>query len=139
MHAAVRLGSSTLLSFPKDGEVNCEVRPSRPLVIHPKFDITQPSLNFSHLTKAVEAARPLDRLINQLINRSINQLINNSLQGYVEALGKFTLKKLLLVIIYLDKAKSCRLISHDPCLFKKDSQFKVSSISFAFSLQASGK
>eukprot|EP00795_Rhopilema_esculentum_P010190 gene10190-18862_t len=44
--------------------------------------------------------------------------------GYVEALGKFTLKKLLLLVIFLDKAKNARLMSHDPCLFNKDSQFK---------------
>lgn len=46
----------------------------------------------------------------------------------MEALGKFTLKKLILLVIYLDKAKNARLISHDPCLFNKNSQLKVSTI-----------
>ena len=59
-----------------------------------------------------------------------------SFLGYVEALGKFTLKKLLLVIIYLDNAKSARLIKHDPCLFNRDSQFKVCIHEVAFSYTA---
>uniref|UniRef100_A0A8C4SL76 Assembly factor for spindle microtubules n=1 Tax=Erpetoichthys calabaricus TaxID=27687 RepID=A0A8C4SL76_ERPCA len=44
--------------------------------------------------------------------------------GHEEALSRFTLKKLLLLVCFLDQAKESRLIDHDPCLFCLDSQFK---------------
>ena len=47
------------------------------------------------------------------------------LLGHVEAIGKFTLKKFLLLVLFLDKAKLTRLIDHDPCLFNKEAEFKV--------------
>ncbi|KAB1258727.1 Abnormal spindle-like microcephaly-associated protein-like protein [Camelus dromedarius] len=51
-----------------------------------------------------------------------------------EALSKFTLKKLLLLVCFLDYAKISRLIDHDPCLFCKDAEFKASKeILLAFS------
>ncbi|XP_007459726.1 PREDICTED: abnormal spindle-like microcephaly-associated protein homolog isoform X2 [Lipotes vexillifer] len=54
--------------------------------------------------------------------------------GHEEALSKFTLKKLLLLVCFLDYAKICRLIDHDPCLFCKDAEFKASKeILLAFS------
>ncbi|XP_074164767.1 abnormal spindle-like microcephaly-associated protein isoform X2 [Sminthopsis crassicaudata] len=54
--------------------------------------------------------------------------------GHEEALSRFTLKKLLLLICFLDRAKLSRLIDHDPCLFCKDSEFKASKeILLAFS------
>uniref|UniRef100_A0A8C3YAF3 Abnormal spindle-like microcephaly-associated protein homolog n=1 Tax=Catagonus wagneri TaxID=51154 RepID=A0A8C3YAF3_9CETA len=40
--------------------------------------------------------------------------------GHEESLSKFTLKKLLLLVCFLDHAKLSRLIDHDPCLFCKD-------------------
>lgn len=46
--------------------------------------------------------------------------------GHEAALSKFTLKKLLLLICFLDHAKISRLIDHDPCLFCKDAEFKTS-------------
>ncbi|XP_052056737.1 abnormal spindle-like microcephaly-associated protein [Apodemus sylvaticus] len=46
--------------------------------------------------------------------------------GHEAALSKFTLKKLLLLICFLDHAKNSRLIDHDPCLFCKDAEFKAS-------------
>ncbi|XP_069088229.1 abnormal spindle-like microcephaly-associated protein [Pleurodeles waltl] len=46
--------------------------------------------------------------------------------GHEDALSKFTLKKLLLLVFFLDHAKQSRLIDHDPCLFCKDSDFKTS-------------
>lgn len=46
--------------------------------------------------------------------------------GHEDALSKFTLKKLLLLVFFLDHAKQNRLIDHDPCLFCKDSDFKTS-------------
>ncbi|XP_064129529.1 abnormal spindle-like microcephaly-associated protein isoform X4 [Loxodonta africana] len=54
--------------------------------------------------------------------------------GHEEALSKFTLKKLLLLVCFLDYAKISRLIDHDPCLFCKDAEFKASKeILLAFS------
>ncbi|KAI4876255.1 hypothetical protein NFI96_005175 [Prochilodus magdalenae] len=44
--------------------------------------------------------------------------------GHEEALSRFTLKKLLLLVCFLDKAKESRLIEHDPCLFCMDAEFK---------------
>uniref|UniRef100_A0A3Q3F812 Abnormal spindle-like microcephaly-associated protein homolog n=1 Tax=Kryptolebias marmoratus TaxID=37003 RepID=A0A3Q3F812_KRYMA len=46
--------------------------------------------------------------------------------GHEEALSRFTLKKLLLLVCFLDKAKESRLIEHDPCLFCLDAEFKES-------------
>ncbi|XP_058389715.1 abnormal spindle-like microcephaly-associated protein isoform X2 [Diceros bicornis minor] len=55
-------------------------------------------------------------------------------EGHEEALSKFTLKKLLLLVCFLDYAKLSRLIDHDPCLFCKDAEFKTSKdILLAFS------
>ncbi|NXW25427.1 ASPM protein, partial [Circaetus pectoralis] len=45
-------------------------------------------------------------------------------EGHEEALSKFTLKKLLLLVCFLDCAKQSRIIDHDPCLFCKDAEFK---------------
>uniref|UniRef100_A0A8C9QX73 Calponin-homology (CH) domain-containing protein n=1 Tax=Scleropages formosus TaxID=113540 RepID=A0A8C9QX73_SCLFO len=46
--------------------------------------------------------------------------------GHEDALSCFTLKKLLLLICFLDKAKESRMIDHDPCLFCMDAEFKSS-------------
>ncbi|CAB1323856.1 unnamed protein product [Coregonus sp. 'balchen'] len=45
--------------------------------------------------------------------------------GHEEALSRFTLKKLLLMVCFLDKAKESRMIEHDPCLFCMDAEFKT--------------
>ncbi|XP_070688412.1 abnormal spindle-like microcephaly-associated protein [Pempheris klunzingeri] len=45
--------------------------------------------------------------------------------GHEEALSRFTLKKLLLLVCFLDKAKESRLIEHNPCLFCLDAEFKT--------------
>ena len=52
--------------------------------------------------------------------------------GYIEQLGKFTLKKFLLLVLFLDRAKLTRLIDHDPCLFNKDASFKVCTSSLCY-------
>ncbi|XP_060088344.1 abnormal spindle-like microcephaly-associated protein [Heteronotia binoei] len=55
-------------------------------------------------------------------------------EGHEEALSRFTLKKLLLLVCFLDHAKSSRIIDHDPCLFCKNAEFKSSKdILLAFS------
>ncbi|XP_032240895.2 abnormal spindle-like microcephaly-associated protein homolog [Nematostella vectensis] len=46
--------------------------------------------------------------------------------GYITQLSKFTLKKFLLLVLFLDHAKLTRLIDHDPCLFNRDAEFKAS-------------
>ncbi|XP_046339131.2 abnormal spindle-like microcephaly-associated protein homolog isoform X2 [Haliotis rufescens] len=46
--------------------------------------------------------------------------------GYAEAIAKHALKKFLLIVYFLDHAKTARLIQHDPCLFCKDSDVKAS-------------
>ncbi|KAM9385755.1 abnormal spindle-like microcephaly-associated protein [Pholidichthys leucotaenia] len=46
--------------------------------------------------------------------------------GHEEVLSRFTLKKLLLLVCFLDRAKESRLIEHDPCLFCVDAEFKSS-------------
>lgn len=46
--------------------------------------------------------------------------------GYADAIAQYLLKKLFMLIFFLDQAKSRRLIHHDPCLFCKDADFKVS-------------
>ena len=43
----------------------------------------------------------------------------------MDAMNQFLLKKFLLLVLFLDKAKQNRLIDHDPCLFCKDAQYKV--------------
>ncbi|XP_064085412.1 abnormal spindle-like microcephaly-associated protein homolog [Macrobrachium nipponense] len=42
-----------------------------------------------------------------------------------EAIKTFQLKKFLLVVLFLDHAKTERLIDHDPCLFNKEAPYKV--------------
>ena len=54
-------------------------------------------------------------------------MIHVSFAGYEETLCQFTLKKFLLLVYFLDRAKLTRLIDHDPCLFCKDSEYKVRS------------
>ena len=58
------------------------------------------------------------------------------LPGYYEALGQFTLKKYLMLVMFLDHAKRSRLILEDPCLFCKDSEFKVRRIIITHKLAA---
>lgn len=45
--------------------------------------------------------------------------------GLEAALKQFALKKFLHLVLFLDTAKSMKLIKHNPCLFCKDSEVKV--------------
>ncbi|XP_072172217.1 abnormal spindle-like microcephaly-associated protein homolog [Diadema setosum] len=47
-------------------------------------------------------------------------------EGYAASLAQFTLKKFLMLVFFLDRAKLTRLIDHDPCLFCKDAALKSS-------------
>ena len=42
-----------------------------------------------------------------------------------KCLSQFILKKFLLLVLFLDRAKLTRLIDFDPCLFQKSSRIKV--------------
>lgn len=42
---------------------------------------------------------------------------------------KFILKKIFMLVYFLDCAKEQQLIRHNPCLFKIDSPYKVSVFS----------
>ncbi|KAK3864993.1 hypothetical protein Pcinc_029350 [Petrolisthes cinctipes] len=46
--------------------------------------------------------------------------------GYEDALKAFQLKKFLILVLFLDRAKTSRLIDHDPCLFNKQAEYKSS-------------
>lgn len=45
------------------------------------------------------------------------------------AMKKFILKKIFMLVYFLDCAKEQQLIRHNPCLFKIDSPYKVSVFS----------
>ncbi|KAI8771163.1 abnormal spindle microcephaly-associated protein [Biomphalaria glabrata] len=47
-------------------------------------------------------------------------------EGFAAALARHTIKKFLLLVYFLDQAKTSRLIDHDPCLFCKDAEVKSS-------------
>ncbi|XP_063380821.1 protein abnormal spindle [Cydia fagiglandana] len=51
---------------------------------------------------------------------------NKLLPAYMEAIKKFTLKKFLMLVYFLDQAKQRKLISHDPCLFRRNAICKES-------------
>ncbi|KAL8625929.1 hypothetical protein ACOMHN_012521 [Nucella lapillus] len=44
--------------------------------------------------------------------------------GYADAVAQHMLKKFLVLVYFLDRAKESRLIAHDPCLFCKDADIK---------------
>jgi abnormal spindle-like microcephaly-associated protein len=48
--------------------------------------------------------------------------------------NKFVTKKYLMLVYLLDQAKNSRLIRHDPCLFLKNSDVKVSFLSSSVSI-----
>ncbi|XP_034231322.1 protein abnormal spindle [Thrips palmi] len=48
------------------------------------------------------------------------------LPGFQEEMKKFTLKKFLFLVFFLDRAKTAKLIGHDPCLFARSSTYKES-------------
>ncbi|XP_061713257.1 abnormal spindle-like microcephaly-associated protein homolog [Cydia pomonella] len=51
---------------------------------------------------------------------------NMLLPAYMEAIKKFTLKKFLMLVYFLDQAKERKLIPHDPCLFRRNAIYKES-------------
>ncbi|XP_054714692.1 abnormal spindle-like microcephaly-associated protein homolog [Uloborus diversus] len=53
-------------------------------------------------------------------------VINYFKPGYEEEIKRFTLKKFLLLVYFLDIAKRSHLIKNDPCLFTKKAKYKCS-------------
>lgn len=47
---------------------------------------------------------------------------------------KFILRKIFMLIYFLDRAKEQQLIRHNPCLFKTNSPYKVSDLSILLNL-----
>ena len=47
-------------------------------------------------------------------------------EGYEIKLKQFILKKFFNLVLFLDQAKKFKMIRHNPCLFNKDSQIKMS-------------
>lgn len=48
------------------------------------------------------------------------------LPGFQIEMKKFTLKKFLFIVFFLDRAKTAKLIRHDPCLFTRSAKYKES-------------
>ena len=46
---------------------------------------------------------------------------------YLEKLRKFTIKNFLFIFFFLDRAKECRLIKQNPCLFVRQAPYKESN------------
>ncbi|KAL1456663.1 hypothetical protein WDU94_001376 [Cyamophila willieti] len=47
--------------------------------------------------------------------------------SFADAMKKFILRKFLMIVYFLDRAKTTKLIRHDPCLFNKKSKYKESA------------
>ncbi|CAF4900272.1 unnamed protein product [Pieris macdunnoughi] len=64
---------------------------------------------------------------NPLIkNKKSKSAPNMQNPAYVDAVKKSLLKKFFLLVYFLDKAKEKKLISHDPCLFRRNALCKES-------------
>ena len=73
-------------------------------------------------------------LINTLQKRSVHTS-GCKISGYDEAIAQHILKKFLLLVHFLDHAKTARLIDHDPCLFCKDAEFKVENAKYEVGIE----
>lgn len=67
-------------------------------------------------------------LHNLFTDRSLEQLKHKRIyaqrDGYAEHIKKYTLKRILCLLFFLDKAKNKKIVKHNPCLFRKTSEFK---------------
>ncbi|XP_045520259.1 protein abnormal spindle [Pieris brassicae] len=61
-----------------------------------------------------------------LKNKKSKSAPNMQHPAYVDAVKKSLLKKFFLLVYFLDKAKEKKLISHDPCLFRRNALCKES-------------
>ncbi|KAF9333100.1 hypothetical protein BG006_004013 [Podila minutissima] len=114
------------------------------------FDIRWLVLGLETITgKAISMSPNFDRpMIAGFMNKDINTLIDNHIQAifhdaqlesdyepdrvlsnrpkFAQAMNRLVLKRMFMLILFLDKAKIGRLIPSDPCLFNKDSEIKSS-------------
>lgn len=64
-------------------------------------------------------------IVNRLFqNKHLEQKYSKVLSEKSEQLRKYSLKKLFMLLIFLDTAKQNKIITHNPCLFLKTSPFK---------------
>ena len=80
--------------------------------------------------------------ITYTLNKALQKRnVHNSgckISGYDEAIAQHILKKFLLLVHFLDHAKTARLIDHDPCLFCKDAEFKVENAKYDVGIEGVG-
>lgn len=63
-------------------------------------------------------------IVNRLFKNKHLQKNSKALPQKEEQLKKFSLKKLFMLLIFLDNAKQNKIVKHNPCLFLKTSPFK---------------
>ncbi|KAI1316955.1 hypothetical protein EDD11_009199 [Mortierella claussenii] len=101
------------------------------------FDVRWLVLGLETITGKATAINPnFDRaIISAFINKAIfhdkqiedefepDRVLSNR-SKYHQAMNRLVLKRIFMLILFLDKAKLARLIPSDPCLFNKDSDIK---------------
>ncbi|XP_037027156.1 protein abnormal spindle [Bradysia coprophila] len=79
-------------------------------------------INMSHNFDIMSLSR---FIVNRLFrNKHLEQKVSKYSSQKTDPLKKFTLKKLFMLLIYLDNAKQNKIITYNPCLFVKSSPFK---------------
>ncbi|KAF9969284.1 hypothetical protein BGZ73_008457 [Actinomortierella ambigua] len=103
------------------------------------YDIRWLVLGLETTTGMATSVTPnFDRnMISQFINKTIfhdaslekeyepDRILSNR-PKFQKAMNRLVLKRLFMIILFLDKAKQAKLITSDPCLFNKDSDIKSS-------------
>ncbi|KAG0088068.1 hypothetical protein BGZ92_006649 [Podila epicladia] len=103
------------------------------------FDIRWLVLGLETITgKAISMSPNFDRpMVAGFINKAIfhdaqleaeyepDRILSNR-PKFTQAMNRLVLKRMFMLILFLDKAKIGRLIPSDPCLFNKDSEIKSS-------------
>lgn len=79
-------------------------------------------INMSHNFDIMSLSR---FIVNRLFkNKHLEQKYSKILPQKSDQLKKFSLKKLFMLLIFLDNAKQNKIITHNPCLFVKTSPYK---------------
>ncbi|CAF0743451.1 unnamed protein product [Didymodactylos carnosus] len=120
-------------------KISCDIDQSR---INPKSDLNfaartvnrQALLNFissynrTWFRLAMEILFPIDIDSNQPMKTYIDQYLIQtttlSITKAVSPLIRLTLKNLIIIVVFLERAKLKHLIEYDPCLYVKESKFK---------------
>lgn len=66
----------------------------------------------------------MNRLFRDKYLEAKHQRVFAQSEQYAEHIKKFTLKKFLCLLLFLDEAKNQKIIKHNPCLFTKNSEQK---------------